>query len=154
LAGSPKKRARRLERERLRREALQKEESAKTQPAVTRDAQAVATVLPAPYMQPAQAVTVAPPLRGEILPPDPSEQLEITRTALKRAMRKRAAEYAERAIDVLSKNLDSEDAEIAQKAANDLLKWGFGNPQNEIEAGKSGALSIAILRFADTEEAN
>lgn len=125
----------------MRREALAKE-SAKTQPA--------ANVGNAPLgiASPTTLPAILPPLRGEVLPPIKTigDDLEITRTALKRAMRKRAADFSEKAIEVLSENLKHADPEIRQKAANDLLKWGFGNPQTDIEVGKEG-LSIAILRF-------
>jgi len=131
MAGSPKKRARKeAERRRLAAEEAMRGqvEHHNSRPA-----------LPAPA-----------PLQ-EVLPPIKQDELEITRTALKRAMRKRAADFAERAIEVLSKNLDSEDPEVASKAANDLLKWGFGNPATDIEMSKEGGLSIAILRFNDQE---
>lgn len=119
--------------------ALNKIQGAMVQPGAASDGRpndgAAALTLPAPTL-----------LKGEVLPPIKDD--EVTRTALKRAMRKRAQELAVKAIDRLEKNLSSEDPEIAGKAANDILKWGFGNPATEIEAGGEG-LVITLARFAD-----
>jgi hypothetical protein len=80
----------------------------------------------------------------EVLDPLPQD-VELTRTALKRAMRARAQEYAEKAIAVLAANLNNTDNKIAMDAANRLLEWGFGKPAQEIEAGEG--LQIAIVKF-------
>jgi hypothetical protein len=80
----------------------------------------------------------------EVLDPLPQD-IEPTRTALKRAMRARAQEYASRAIEVLAANLESTDQKVAMDAANRLLEWGFGKPAQEIEAGEG--LQIAIVKF-------
>ena len=138
MAGSPKKRARR-EAERLRQAELK---SGPAQPAVVSDGLpnngAAARALPAPIA-----------LKGEVLPPLPKgDDPDFTRTALKRAMRKRAQDFSEKAILRLSEALDSNDPKTRLQAANDLLAWGFGKPATEIEAGEGG-IAITILRLAD-----
>lgn len=121
----------------MRREA---EEAAKSQPA-------------APPASPPGAALPAllPPHRPqqEVLPPLVKDD-DVTRTAFRRAMRKVAQQHAEKAIAVLAKNMDSQNPEIAGKAANDVLKWS-GLDKLELEGGAE-ALSIAIIRFKDTEE--
>jgi hypothetical protein len=79
-----------------------------------------------------------------VLDPLPAD-VEPTRTALKRAMRARAAEYADEAIKVLAANLKNADQKVAMDAANKLLEWGIGKPTQEIEAGDG--LQIAIVKF-------
>lgn len=137
MAGSPKKRARR-EAERLRQAELK---SGPAQPAASQDGvdkAAPLATLPAPIT-----------LKGEVLPPLPKgDDPDFTRTALKRAMRKRAQEFSEKAIQRLSEALDSSDPKTRLQAANDLLAWGFGKPATEIEAGEGG-IAITILRLAD-----
>lgn len=98
---------------------------------------------------PSTALSAPTPLKGEVLPPLPKgDDPDFTRTALKRAMRKRAQEFSEKAIEVLSKALESLDPKVRLQAANDLLAWGFGKPATEIEAGEGG-IAITILRLAD-----
>lgn len=133
MAGSPKKRAKREAAERAR----LAEASANTAP--------TGSVGEGPPAPPASV----PVVQGEVVPNAPLE-VEPTRTALKRAMRARAQEYAKDAIEVLAKNLKSADPRIATAAANDLLAWGFGKPAQEIEAGE-GAQLITILKFGDQQ---
>lgn len=138
MAGSPKKRARR-EAERLRREALDKTQSTQAQPV---------EVGPTPKGYPG-ALPAPVALKGEVLPPLPKgDDPDFTRTALKRAMRKRAQEYSEKAIAALAAALEGGDLKTKLQAANDLLAWGFGKPATEIEAGEGG-IAITILRLAD-----
>jgi hypothetical protein len=85
--------------------------------------------------------------KQEVLPPA-AEPIDVTRTALKRAMRAKAQEFAEEAIQVLAVNLKSADPRIATAAANDLLAWGFGKPAQEIEAG-DGAVVVQLVSFRD-----
>lgn len=63
-------------------------------------------------------------------------------------MRARAQEHADKAIAVLVAGLSSKKEDVALKAANDLLAWGFGKPATELEAG-DGAQMIIIQRFGD-----
>ena len=130
MAGSPKKRARRLAREEAEREAAAQAATNKSVTAATSDEQAPPSV---------------PVVVGEILPPVSTEP---TRTALKRAMRARAQEHAEKAIAVLVAALESPDEKVRLDAANKLLDRGFGKPEKEIEAG-DGAQMIVIRRFGE-----
>lgn len=117
-----------------------------TQPAVAdmRAPSGVTSALPAPISTPSSV-----PLKGEILPPlKAADDADFTRTALKRAMRKRAQEYSELAIAALAEALENGDPKTKLQAANDLLAWGFGKPATEIEAGEGG-IAITILRLAD-----
>lgn len=100
-------------------------------------------------MTPAGAPSVPVP-KQEVLPPLPADT-EPTRTALKRAMRQRAQEYAEKAIAVLARNLDSKNDEIAARAANDMLAWGFGKPGLELETGDGGLL-VTIQKFGASHD--
>jgi hypothetical protein len=136
MAGSPKKRARR-EAERMRRAAAHAE-AQPSQPVA--DQGGVVSGSP--------ISSLPAPLRGEILPPIKDE--EVTRTAFRRAMRKKAQEHAEKAVGVLARNLDSGDPEIASKAANDILKWS-GLDKLDLEGGGE-ALAIAIMRFSDQDK--
>jgi hypothetical protein len=127
----------------MRREA---EEAAKSQPAAPPvsppGAALPATITPSylpAFTRPAQ----------EVLPPLAKDE-DVTRTAFRRAMRKVAQQHAAKAIEVLAKNMESLNPEIAGKAANDVLKWS-GLDKIELEAGAEG-LHIAIIRFKDTEE--
>lgn len=134
LAGSPKKRAKR-EAERLRKAAEAAQQNASTTETPTGALPSLPAVRP-------QDRDVK---HGEILPPVSDEQ--VTRTAFKRAMRKKAAEHAERAIAVLALNLESEDEKIRGQAANDILKW-TGVDKIEGEIGGEGQ-QVVILRFGD-----
>lgn len=60
-------------------------------------------------------------------------------------MRRKAAEHAERAIEVLAANLESGDPEIAAKAANDILKHsGVTEPDQK---GSVEGLVVQILKM-------
>jgi hypothetical protein len=138
MPGSPKKRAAREAAERAKNLQLAAENTGDTpQSAPDGETPAPVATLPAP------AVT---PIRGEVLPPEGAP--EPTRTAMKRAMRSRAQEHAEKAIGVLVVNLDSKDPKLAQQAANDLLAWGFGKPVSDIDLG-NGDQIIVIRKFGD-----
>ncbi len=141
MAGSPKKRAKRLAKE----AAAAKQNTSSGIPHTIESApttpQQDGTDKPAPT-----ANTAVPVVQGEILPPQPGT--DPTRTALKRAMRQRAQTHAEAAISVLVAALSSLDEKARIGAANDLLAWGFGKPATEIEAGE-GAQMIVIRRFGD-----
>lgn len=105
----------------------------------------LATVPASPIRQPLGTVA---PLKGEILPPKKDEDYEVTRTAKKRAMRRKAQEYAEKAVEVLAENLKHPDPEIRAKAANDMLKWGgFAAP--DLDGVNPEGLQIAIIRFGE-----
>lgn len=93
-------------------------------------------------------VPVVPVVEGELT--TPSDATELTRTALKRAMRAKAQAHADKAIAVLVEIIESKTASVAEKrgASNDLLAWGFGKPAQEVEAG-DGAQVILIRRFGD-----
>lgn len=135
MAGSPKKRAKR-EAERLIKAAETAQQNA--------DGKTGDNGTPLPFL-PAVRPQDLDVKHGEILPPVSDEQ--VTRTAFKRAMRKKAAEHAERAIEVLAKNLESEDEKIRGQAANDILKW-TGVDKIEGEIGGDGQ-QVVILRFGD-----
>lgn len=144
MAGSPKKRARReAERQRLAAERAQQNASV----AGPTDAPLPTTIQrETPLIQKPQDRDVK---HGEILPPIREDQ--VTRTAFKRAMRKKAAEFAERAIEVLAENLHSDDEEVRAKAANDILKW-TGVDKIEGEIGGEGQ-TVVVLRFGEENAA-
>jgi hypothetical protein len=75
---------------------------------------------------------------------------EPTRTALKRALRARAQEYAIEAIGVLVANMRDDELapEKRENAANRLLEWGFGKPAADLESGEAHQL-IVIRRFGE-----
>src|SRR5438874_1922866 len=100
MAGAPKRRARR-EAERLRRAAETAQQNAARPADGDKSSignQSVLVTSPLPALVKPQDRDVKPGeiLRGEILPPE--DDPKVTRTAFKRAMRKRAAEFAEAAI--------------------------------------------------------
>lgn len=88
--------------------------------------------------------TLPAPVSGEVLPPE----RDVTNTALKRAMRRKAGEYAERAVEVLATAMESPDPRIAVPAAREILDRSIGKPTPEIEIGEGG-LSVTIIRFGD-----
>jgi hypothetical protein len=142
MAGSPKKRARREAKREAAAKAVEKESAAAL---VLSDRSIHPAVAPAGHVD--GSAGTLPPLahiiQGEILPPVRDE--DVTRTAMKRAMRRKAAEHAERALEVLANNLESADPEIAAKAANDILKHaGLTEP----EKGDPGGLIVQILKMA------
>lgn len=94
-------------------------------------------------------VPFVPVVEGELTTPS-GDAAELTRTALKRAMRAKAQAHADKAIAVLVQIVDSKKTSLWEKrtAANDLLAWGFGKPTTEIEAGEGGQV-IIIKRFGD-----
>lgn len=94
--------------------------------------------LPAPIEEPAIVPEVLPP--GAV--PEP------TRTAARRAMRRKAEQYADEAIEVLAQALKSKDERVRVNAANDILDRAHGKPTPEIDAG-DGSMQIVILRFGD-----
>jgi hypothetical protein len=138
MPGSPKKRAKREAAGRAKQTPSVADRPV-TGPAVD---QASDLLVPAPPI----TVSAVPVYQGVIDPP--ADAAEPTRTALKRAMRTRAQEHAEKAIAVLVVNLDSKDPRIATAAANDLLAWGFGKPSADIELS-SGDQMIVIRRFGE-----
>lgn len=87
-------------------------------------------------------------LEGEILPPEPAG--DPTRTALKRAMRAKAQEYADEALERLAKAMRNPDDRIAVPAANAIMDRAHGKPTGEIEVGEGG-LQVVILRFGDEQ---
>jgi len=92
-------------------------------------------------------------LQGDILPPQrPGEDDDyISRLAKKRAMRKRAAEYAEEAIEVLANNMrQTDDKKLAQDAADKILKAaGMHDPDQK---NTSEGLVIQILKLGGLSE--
>jgi hypothetical protein len=89
------------------------------------------------------------PLNGEILPPAPLGDVDPTRTAMKRAMRRAAQEFAEEALQRLAQAMRNLDDRIAVPAANAILDRAHGKPTSEIEV-EAGGLSVVILKFGDT----
>lgn len=141
MPGSPKKRARR--------EAEEREKNlAAGKVAVSTPSPGPEPLSPAPTLL-APAVT---PLQGEVLSPDAGAP-EPTRTALKRAMRARASEYAEEAIDVLVANMRDKNlaADKRESAANKILEWGFGKPTADLDL-KAGDQMVIIRKFVGDEE--
>lgn len=146
MPGNPKKRARKKARE------LAEAESRSHSPVDAAEPPA-RTEEPARADGATQSAPPAPalpaPLTGEVLPPEPAaDDAEPTRTALRRAMRRKAQEYAERALEVLSAAMESKDERISVTAANAILDRAHGKPTPDIEVGEGG-LQVVILKFGD-----
>ena len=83
-------------------------------------------------------------LTPEVLPPaDP------TRTTLKRAMRRKAEQYADEALERLAAAMRNPDDRVGAPAAEKILDRAYGRPTPEIDADGAG-LSVVILKFGDT----
>lgn len=134
MPGSPKKRARREAAERAKQITAAAPEGSVNAPAERLPTGAV------------PAGAIIPVVQGEIVEPAP----EITRTALKRAMRARAQEHAEAAIAVLVKNMKNGNPDVRERAANRLLEWGFGKPGLELTDAEGGLL-VTIQKFGALE---
>lgn len=66
----------------------------------------------------------------------------------RRAMRRKAEAFVDKALEVLAAALDSKDERIRVNAANDILDRAHGKPTPEIDTG-DGGLSVVILRFGE-----
>lgn len=63
-------------------------------------------------------------------------------------MRQRAQEHAEKAIAVLVAGLKSPKRADRIKAANDLLRWGYGDPGIDM-GDDAGGLLVLIRKFGE-----
>lgn len=90
------------------------------------------------------------PADPEVLPP---AHADVTSTALKRAMRRRAQEYADEALDTLVEIMrDRKNALPVTRAsaAEKILDRAHGKVTTDIEIGEGvGGLQIAIIKFGD-----
>jgi len=148
MPGSPKKRAKRLAREEAERRARAEQSAADDRsiahdPAGRRESQD-RTDKALPLAAPAGLVY------GDVLPPIKDE--DVTHTARKRAMRRKAAEFAEEAIQTLVKGMRSDNEKIAQDSADKILKAaGLHDPDKDKMAE---GLVIQILKLATGEASN
>lgn len=89
------------------------------------------------------------PISGEILPPALIEDAaDPTRTQLKRAMRRRAEELADEAMERLAQAMRNPDDRIGAPAAREILDRAVGKPTQELEVG-AGGVAVTIVRFGD-----
>lgn len=145
MAGSPKKRARRE----ARKLAGSKSEAGALP--LTEDA---LPALPAAQASADSVPRNAPPAPAlpapipEVLPPAPPGDAEPTNTALKRAIRRKAAQYADEAVERLAAAMRNADDRIGAPAAEKLLDRVIGRPTPEIEVGEGG-LQVVIIKFGD-----
>lgn len=158
MAGSPKKRARKKAREL----ALAQGPGSLPQPETAAPA---GTEAPAPCADGANACaspspglpalvedaefteTAAPTIVPEAAPLI-AEPVEPTKTMQRRAMRRKAEAFVDKALEVLAAALDSKDERVRVNAANDILDRAHGKPTPEIDTG-DGGLSVVILRFGE-----
>lgn len=89
-----------------------------------------------------------PHLENGAAAPLVAELVEPTRTMQRRAMRRKAEAFVDKALEVLAAALDSKDERVRVNAANDILDRAHGKPTPEIDTG-DGGLSVVILRFGE-----
>lgn len=173
MAGSPKKRARKKARELAEQAAagaLPRTDA--SQPACRQGDDGAERLIPAGEIPPSEPEGTPKPgeptaadrdlrdassdaalpaaLTGEVLAP-PKAADDPTRTALKRAMRRKAEELAEEAMDRLATGMRNPDDRIGVPAAREVLDRAIGKPGAELDLGdKAGGMTVVILKFGDS----